>query len=533
MCVVVVLSSSTRVRAQGNSRLVLRQRLEKNHSEAHSRFADELNQLAAWCDERRIVGAGEAIRKLASPIETRLLRDARLPRLAEEPIPENLSPGETEYRGRLRAIRREYAAEIYRLSRSALRTRFVSYAMQLVREVTFHDPDHKSARAVLGYRRFTDPDRRDDPSYAGEWVTRFEASKRLPPTRHIWHDRFGWILKAHVDRYEGGERYYKRRWISVEREAELRRDFRNAWVVETEHFKVRTNVSLERGVEVAKALEDFHAFLLTTFASFFETPAELEKRFAGSGSRSSRVRPRQMDVHYFASRDEYNTVVATALKLPVSTIAMTNGTYLEGTQTSCFFDQPDKPEAQQTLFHEATHQILDLHTTADRLRAINQRAGRSGARRPWVIAEHDNYWIVEGIACYMESFRRDGGVFSLGDPEHGRFQHARYRMVEDNWYRPLAEFSAMGRDEFQADPELARVYTQSSGLAHFLMHYDNGRYRDALIELLSQLYRPNLRQSIPSLDKLTDTPLPRLDAQYRAYMESWVPTAKFRTSRRP
>ena len=36
-------------------------------------------------------------------------------------------------------------------------------------------------------------------------------------------------------------------------EAEIRRDFRHAWEIRTEHFLVKTNHSLERGVEIARS----------------------------------------------------------------------------------------------------------------------------------------------------------------------------------------------------------------------------------------------------------------------------------------
>ena len=122
------------------------------------------------------------------------------------------------------------------------------------------------------------------------WVTPF-ASQQLR-RRFVWHETFGWLPAAHVERYEMGQRYFKRRWVSADREAELRRDFRNAWEVRTDHYLVKTNHSLEEGVALARNLETFYGFLHSSFAGFFSTPDQIEKLFAGTsgvnGGRSQK-----------------------------------------------------------------------------------------------------------------------------------------------------------------------------------------------------------------------------------------------------
>lgn len=57
---------------------------------------------------------------------------------------------------------------------------------------------------------------------------------------------------------------------------------------------------------------------------------------------------------------------------------------------------------------------------------------------------------------------------------------------------------------------------------HFFMHYDGGRYRDALIEHLSEIYRagPRQRLAVRSLAELTGTSYPELDQQYLEYMRT-------------
>ncbi len=136
-----------------------------------------------------------------------------------------------------------------------------------------------------------------------------------------------------------------------------------------------------------------------------------------------------------------------------------------------------------------------------------------------------NFWIVEGIACYMESYRAVNGESTVGDPHHIRIQNARERCVLDGFYVPLAKFASLGMNEFQHNRDIRKLYSQAAGLAHFFMHYDGGRYRDALIEHIAELYRTSgrARQFVRGLDELTGVSYSDLDRQYIEYMRS-LPT---------
>jgi hypothetical protein len=279
-------------------------------------------------------------------------------------------------------------------------------------------------------------------------------------------------------------------------------------------------------------LEEFHAFFTRTFASFFETPQELEKRFADASTRRRRAKA-PLEVHYYATRDEYNRRLVKRIPL----IAITNGLYYEADQT-CFFYHDPNVVNDHTLFHEATHQIMDVHTHKQRALAARAKARKDRTRvTPWVIAERNNFWIIEGFACYIESFRQKNGRATLGNPNYKRFVLAQRRVAalsdpipnvvqKDGYYVPLQKFARMGMAEFQNDPNIQKNYTQASGMAHFLMHYNDGVYRDPLIEFLSQLYRPNIKNlnSTPSIAKLIGISYEELDEQYRRYMNDWTRT---------
>lgn len=460
---------------------------QEKHQELHQELAASLNDLAGYCEQNKFPAAARRIRELAAPMDLHVLRVESLPEQVQPEIPLSLSPEERHWRVQLRHVQQEYAKDLYLLSRRVLHAGFPSYAYELVREVARQDPDHEAARRLLGYVRYGD-----------EWVTPYAAY--MLRRRYDWHDKFGWLPKADVDRYEHGERHFKGRWITADHEAEIRRDFDNAWEVRTDHYLVKTNHSLERGVEIASALEDFYRFFVPTFTRFFTSPEQMEKLFEGTSRTARRgAVNRPYEVHYYRTREEYNR----RLVHEIPQIAITNGLYLTNHRVAYFFDAPDQ-DLLPTLYHEAAHQLFYESTSRDRS-----------------IAEDADFWIVEGISCYLESFRNENGRMSLGDPEYIRFQAARHRYLDKGYYVPLQKFAAMGLKEFQNSPDISKNYSQASGLAHFFMHYEGGRYRDALIEHLSQIYRvDSRRRNAPqSLEELTGVKFAELDRQYGEYLK--------------
>ncbi len=461
---------------------------QEQHRELAKAYYSRLGQIAEIAQKAGFAEDAKAIKELAIPFDPSHIQSDNLPRKILPKLPPALPAAET-WRLELRRLREDYAAEMYRLSRLSLNAKFPSAAYRFVREAAAANPDHKEARRVLGFQRFE-----------GEWITPFEAEQERK--RMVWHDKFGWLRKTYVDRYNQGERYYGG-WMPAEKENEHRRDFKNAWEIPTEHFLVKTNHSLERGVEIAKKLEEYHDFFVKTFPGYFHTPDQLQKLFNSASTSMSRRRGKPFIVHYYRTREEYNQT----LVKDIPQIAFTTGLYHNGHRVAYFYHDP-KENDESPLYHEATHQILcETRFTSPR----NLR----------IIGEESNFWIIEGIACYMESVKGKGGKFTLGDPAFKRFYWARHRFLQEKYFVGLAQFASMGMREFQNQPQesLRKNYSQASGLAHFFMHYDHGAYRDALVEHLSQIYNPyrNFQQPA-SLAELTGVPFKKLDEQYQQYL---------------
>ena len=316
----------------------------------------------------------------------------------------------------------------------------------------------------------------------------------------VWHSRFGWIPTDHVERYEAGERYFRGRWMSAADEARIRKHFEYAWEVETENFVVKTNVDLETAATLAQRLETFHAFFERNFSRLFDSP-RAAREFLKPPSRRANS---QHEVHYFSSRDEY----VKRLTPKQQGVAISRGVYLPRDRVSYFFDDPEVSDPLDTLYHEVTHQLV--FESDPKMRDVAAQGG---------------YWAVEGLACYMESFRDpadsavDPGPVS-GDIDHDRIYWARYRVLVDGYYMPLQQFDRLGMRLFQSaqsEEDLRRRYSQSTGLTHFFLHYDEGRYREGFLAYIAQLYAP-AAHSQKTLQQILGVPYELLDRQYRDYL---------------
>ena len=479
----------------GGRNAVVRERRDRLVEAFHADLQDKLDELASK-------GVTEGLAELKvwlEPVDHQFLISQPLSRQMQPPISVDLPSAEREWRVWLKKRREDLATELYALSRQAVQRSLPGFAWELIHEVVWFDPDHTNARHLLGHQQFDE-----------EWVTPFEAQMRRSNPPREWDERFGWLPTTHKERYEAGQRMFNSRWLPADVEAERRHDFRYAWEIETDHFLVKTNVSHERGVELAVLLEGFHDWFKRTYPEFFTTPQQLNDALKRGAGRRGPVRRKPFVVHFYRTKEDY--VVRLIKKNPG--IEITNGIYMPDERISHFFYDPDV-NTESSLYHEATHQILH------ELQAV-----------PRIIGEEANFWVIEGLACYMESFQQDAGKVVIGTPTNPRFYWARHRLLDENFYEPLAQLSQLGRERFQIPSLIRERYSQSSGLTHFFLHYNNGIYRDAYIDYISAIYGPPPRRgTIPGLDELTGVAYSDLDQQYRGYIteldteEKGAPTA--------
>lgn len=466
-----------------------RARLEKE-------FVAKMSELANWCEQNQLPRQAEQTRNWIKPHDPLLIYSPKLPvAMRSDQPPAELSPAGKEWHAKWWKLREEYAEKLYELSKNALRERLASQAYEWVLETARQNPDHEDARKALGQQQFR-----------VEWRTPWEITQIK--RGQVWHDKYGWLPRFHVDRYEKGQRFTGGRWISAAAEAQLRSNLKNGWEVETEHYKILTTHSLEEGVKLGKQLELQYRIWQHVFVPFYTlgpdaTPNENEyanvsNLFEGRRSR----RTFRHAVVYFRDRDEYNT---TLKDVAGANITMSTGFYMSDLMKAFFFAGEEQDGT--TLVHEATHQLFS--ETVPKIRIIGQKKNWWGGRSA-------NFWIVEGIACYMESLKERDGYYTLGGFDNDRMRAARYHLFSEKpFYLGLEELTALDMKQFQRHPEVVKLYSQGTGLASFLMHYDHGRYREALMAYLRQIYYG--RDTRHSLAELTGQSFDTLDKQYIQY----------------
>lgn len=338
-------------------------RFQADYDKLRQSFTTELELLATKADENQLSDLSEKIREHGRPVERRSLLTTQLPSEVRSPS------GKEELWEEFWRLRKSFSKDLYLLSRRVFHAGLVSHAYEMVREVLHHDPDHVPARGLFGFVR-----------QGNAWMTPYAAE--MVRKQFQYTDDFGWLPKDHVKHYQNGERYYQGRWISVAQESEIRRDFRQAWEVRTEHFRIRSNHSYEKGIALGKQLESFYKVFDETFAGFLYSPEHLKRLFEGQGTRPiGQTRP--YTIVYFRTQDEYLKYLKG--KAPAA-VSITTGIYLSAEKSAFFFENPDPELAPETtLYHEATHQLFAEN------RSSNRMIGRYG-----------NFFVVEGIACYLE-----------------------------------------------------------------------------------------------------------------------------------
>jgi hypothetical protein len=383
----------------------------------------------------------------------------------------------------------EAAEAEFQLARDAVAAEDVPRALRHACRAVSLDANHAEARRLLGYQRVGD-----------QWTGGY--AKRMLDSGHVWRREYGWIKAEDEAKYADGLRPWGTRWISAAEDAQRHATVDRGWTVRTDHFIVTTNVDRAAGSELAVRLETIYQLWRQLFGGLELPPAELKARL--DGKHPPGFLNKAFRVTYHRNRDEYNA----ALRRRQPQIDVTLGIYFDAQRESHFFAGNDQDPG--TIAHEAVHQIFY----------------ESAPRQARHLAALANVWAVEGAACYFESLDVGddgaGGAYTIGMPAAGRLPAARHRRLVDDYYVPLAELSALGMTDLQARDDIARLYSQSAGLASFFMDYDGGRYRQAFGELLRMIYAG--RDNAGSLAELTGTSYGELDREYLQFMRE-LPSA--------
>ena len=157
-----------------------------------ARYAADLGRLAAWCRQKNLAAEAKKTADLAAPPDPYKIVLPVLPQeVGSLHPPEGASGDLAEWHRRLLKLRQDQAAALFGLAQRCVRRHQASLAYRLALDAIQANPDHEAARRVFGYQK-----------YQNQWHTPYEVL--MLRNGMVWHEKFGWIEKANLPRYERG-----------------------------------------------------------------------------------------------------------------------------------------------------------------------------------------------------------------------------------------------------------------------------------------------------------------------------------------
>ncbi|MBE6428626.1 MAG: hypothetical protein E7028_08635 [Planctomycetaceae bacterium] len=386
----------------------------------------------------------------------------------------------SDWETQFRQLRMLASNDYLRFAKRVVSNGHVSLGFSLLMQSLHENPDNAGARKILGYQK----------TKFG-WETEFEAQKRK--MGNVWHEEFGWLPKKYVKKYEEGLRFLNGQWVTAEQDSQFHSTIENGWTIETGHFQIVTDASLEEGVRVGQELEKLYRVWKQLFLNYYATESQIKALFAKETAKFMAI-PKHR-VCLFKSHEEYRDYLSKHNMLVPGSVGVYVSRNSQG--VSCFVAGE---EDMETMFHEVTHQLF-----AESCRT-NPKNGNS-----------QNYWVIEAAATFMESFHdTEEGAHAVGGFDHSRVRAARIYFNNSKKFVPFEEFVRVNRSTWQNSPQTGLFYAQACGMAHFLVFFDGGKYRDAFGRILFDVYSG--RDTLETVAKHTGVSYEILDREYEEYI---------------
>jgi Domain of unknown function (DUF4129) len=244
--------------------------------------------------------------------------------------------------------------------------------------------------------------------------------------------------------------------------------------VSSPHFRITTQASTQLAVEVAKLCEQTYSIWQQLFFDMWSDSMSLQTAIRSGQRLALPQTGHRFEVVLFRDRDTY----LKQLTRVEPNVAVSTGYYSPKMRTVfCYWDAAT---SEPTLRHELSHQFF-------------QEGTRWETVDPSLLT--GDFWIIEGLALYMESIRIEHGASCdqaiVGGWDAARLQPARYRRLHDQTWIEWNEFRSASNDRFRDGDAIKMWYSQGAGLAHLWMD-SNAEKRESMI-----LYAQSVLQGRP------------------------------------
>jgi hypothetical protein len=256
---------------------------------------------------------------------------------------------------------------------------------------------------------------------------------------------------------------------------------RSFQIVQSPHFRILSTAPRREATQLCNDLERFLEVWSQVFVPLWLDEKTICAAILQGTKLPSPTRP--LEIVLFAKRAHY---VDSLTRNGVQGASLSTGFYSPESKQTFLFLGADADSA--TRYHEVTHQLLQELA----VQAVLSPGLDSG------------FWIVEGIACYMESLRFLPSYATLGGWESNQLQFARGRYLNLEPPPSLDTLMPMGRDEVQKLDNLGSWYTLVAAYTHLLM--DDPAYQPQLIAYLQSVYRGKPRSDLIPSTEASDWP---------------------------
>lgn len=229
------------------------------------------------------------------------------------------------------------------------------------------------------------------------------------------------------------------------------------------HFRIFSTASKQETMQLAEDLERFFEVWSQVFFKHWTSEREICESLLAN--RPIEPPPVICNVVLFGDRQAYSRALGT--NNPAS--SQSTGYYSPENKLTLLFAGNEADS--ETRYHEITHQLLQEVVP----RVVESPGKDSG------------FWIVEGIASYIESIQFCESYATIGGWQSPRLQYARARILPAEEVAPLESILPLSREQFQQSENLAELYTTSAAYVHMMFSSESGRA--AILRYLDSIYQ--------------------------------------------
>jgi len=381
---------------------------------------------------------------------------------------------------RLKAARANLAGALDNLAATYHRAGLPRMAYAVLVQVLDCDPDNHMARQALGYVR------------AGtEWKDPFWAQQTQKGNTYAAD--IGWVAAGLAERTKKGEWFENGKWMAADEADKLHKDPAKPWVIETQHFTLRSTATRKESVQTAERLEGLHQACYREYLDFFlrdkRTPQMQFTHDLG----------KKMLVHLFAEKKDYDAEMKKAFKSSVAIQALLMllpGFYTPATHAS-YFNQM-VPDPYRTLFmqNQVASQILSEYA----------QTGVTGPKP----------WIGEGLCWNVQyALPDDSGRFTLPVGHKHPAVTKAAEMLQKGELPPLAALFALDSTAFH-NPLTQNNGEAASAFCRFLMETRDGAY---VADFLDFVYDSYKGQKSANLSEYVGMDPATLEKEFQEYLK--------------